>query len=496
MTARKSAIYLRKSRAEEGIEALKTHKQVLSRRAAELGLEVDIYEEIGSSVSMEVRDELNRMLARIEEYENVLVMDIDRLSRSLADMEYIKNLFIEKDVKIVTPNQVIDLSIEAQNMMVDFQSVIAKAEYQQIRKRMRIGKLEGARKGHWVSANTPLGYEYDRKTKHLKPNAIEMPLVREIFNLALENMTPTQIARELNDRGYTTRKGNPFSSDGVLSILTNQAYIGYVIYRENPKVKARKATEVITPNSHTAIISELDFLEVQRLIQSRKKNHGRNTLILRSFLQGLVFCKDCGRQMPVVYHRVGSGGRKSESLVFGACRGGCDNQGIACQEVEREIVIHLKALRNSLEGKLKTLRATDTSSLEKDLQTLIKQHKENIKKYEKRLDNLLDLQLDGEISKEQYANKRAKIENDLQKSKQEIKRLELSIASLDTETQQEKIRYAIKMLDNIRLMPIEEANRFLKSIIGKIYYSRPKAKGIYRRAKAEAEIIVEPIEAM
>jgi len=489
MRRKKSAIYLRKSRSDEGIEALRKHKEMLIRLADSKGLHYEIYEEIGSSISLDVRDELNRLFANIDQYENVIVMDIDRLSRSLADMEQIKNLFIDKEIKIITPSQVIDLSVDSQELMVDFQSVIANAEYKQIKKRMRRGRIEGARAGNWVAGVTPLGYNIDKKSKKLVPNKDELPLVREIFRMALTNQTPADISDQLNKRGYKTRKGNKFTAYAIQTILSNMAYIGYVVYRENPDIKGRKPEEVVTPNAHTAIISELDYLEVQKLLKARRTNHGRNSALYRTYLQGLVFCAECGRQMTIQFTSADKEGRNVDSINFQACRTeGCKTQGISCKEVEEAVRVELYSLKSKVFHQFQQLKGQDNRGKEVEYSTLIAKHQSEIKRGEGKLDNLLDLQLDGAIDKDTYSKKKAEIQQDIQELRQEIKRLELSIQKLDKDSQSNMLLHTMRMIDKIDIMDKEEANRWLKTIIARIEYSRPKPNSLRRSAKGEPVI--------
>jgi len=82
------AMYLRKSRAEEGEETevvLAKHRAQLSRYAAEHMINVvKIYEEVVSGDSLFSRPQMLQLLNDIEnqEYTGVLCMDIDRLGRS------------------------------------------------------------------------------------------------------------------------------------------------------------------------------------------------------------------------------------------------------------------------------------------------------------------------------------------------------------------------------------------------------------------------------
>ena len=83
-----TAMYLRKSRAEEGAgsweETLSKHREALSALARRMKLTIGgCYEEVLSGESLLGRPEMLRLLQDVEagKYDAVLCMDIDRLGR-------------------------------------------------------------------------------------------------------------------------------------------------------------------------------------------------------------------------------------------------------------------------------------------------------------------------------------------------------------------------------------------------------------------------------
>lgn len=137
------AIYLRLSRNEEQLdieEILTSHRQALIKLAKQHQLSFDIYQEISSGVNTE-RPELNKLLDSLEQYDYILVMDIDRISRDNAYAEQIKTMLIAHDIKILTPHGEIDLAQESNEMLFSFQAMMANFEYKQIKKRLGRGRL-------------------------------------------------------------------------------------------------------------------------------------------------------------------------------------------------------------------------------------------------------------------------------------------------------------------------------------------------------------------
>jgi site-specific DNA recombinase len=493
MPTKKVAIYLRKSRSDEGIEALRNHKAVLTRLAEGRGFEYEIFEEIGSAISLDIRDELNRLLSRLDEFSHVLVMDIDRLSRSIADMEGIKKQLQYHNVKILTPTQEIDLNNESQEMVMDFQSVIAKAEYQQIRKRMRIGKIEGARRGHWVNGVAPLGYKYDKKIKKLVINEQEYPLAREIFTLALKNMSYREIAINLNMRGYRTRSGNMFKDASIKAILINRAYVGDVVYRQKSKVKGGQDEVVIYPNAHPAIVTETEWLEVQRLIQSRRTNVGKTATFVKSAIQGLVYCGCCGAKLTI-------DSSKGETYIKGCWRtdafgNRCPNKAIKAKVIEKEIVKGMRAYRDMVEERVRQLLNFNDSGIKDELIAKMEGIKEEVKRQESILKKLLDSYLEGIIDKDMYMAKKKEKEDAVKLLKDDIRRIELQLDSMDVSKQVSKLKQVLFGLDSFENMEIQEANRLLMTVIKRIEYKRlPDKSNGYRRAKHETELKIEWVE--
>lgn len=495
--SKKVAIYLRKSRSDEGLDALRNHKAVLTRLAESRGFEYDIYEEIGSSISLEIREELNKLLDNLDKYSHVLVMDLDRLARSIAVMEEIKKKLQYHDVKILTPNQEIDLNNESQEMVMDFQSVIAKAEYQQIRKRMQIGKIEGARQGYWVNGVAPLGYSYDRNIRKLVINEKEYPLVKEIFNMALRNMSFHEIAVNLNVKGYRTRNGNLFTPASIKTILTNRAYVGDVVYRKKSKVKGGQDTVIVSHNCHPAIISDADWLEVQRLIQSRRTNIGKTTPKVRSMVQGLVYCGCCGAKLGINAPSSKDKDRAGELYIKGCWKVNgygerCPNKSIKVVEIEKDVIKAIQVYRDMVEKRIIKLMSQDTSSIEAEIKEKMKNIKAEIKKQEEQLKRLLDAYLDAIIDKDTYSAKKKEKEESIQTLNNDLKILEIRLSSLDTGKYIQKLKQILFTLDNFKIFDVKGANMVLQTIVKRITYKRvPDENSWQRRAKTKPEIVIE-----
>jgi site-specific DNA recombinase len=171
-----------------------------------------------------------------------------------------------------------------------------------------MGMKQRARTGKW-NGGIILGYEtkeipsLTRKNKETKlvvvPNEAE--LVKYIFNLYASAKGIKAITNQLNHEGYKTKKGNPFSVNGIKDILHNPTYIGKIRYnvRENWNEKRRKGINsdpIIVDGEHEAIIEDSLWEKVQE-IYSTKAGKPKRTFDGSYPLTGLIRCPECGQGM-------------------------------------------------------------------------------------------------------------------------------------------------------------------------------------------------------
>lgn len=96
----------------------------------------------------------------------------------------------------------------------------------------------------------PYGYCYSINKKNVNIEEHEARIIRIIFDIATKNMNEygksgyKNIADILNERKYATRRGNPWTKQGIQAILSNDFYISVLSYGE--KIKG----------THTALVGE------------------------------------------------------------------------------------------------------------------------------------------------------------------------------------------------------------------------------------------------
>jgi len=285
-----------------------------------------IFEDEGYSGATLVRPGLERVrdLAAEGQIQVVLALSPDRLSRKYAYQVLLIEELARQGVETVFVKAPQSQSPEDQ-LLLQFQGMIAEYERAQILERSRRGKRHRAKLGEVsVLAGAPYGYRYVRKSDeraaYYEVIEAEAEVVRKIFDLYTKGaLSIGAVARRLNELGIPTKKGaRRWERSVVWVILRNPAYQGTACFGKTHQVprqrrsnrKACRSGGRPTSNSVThplprdqwiqipvpSLVDEDTFALAQQRLADNKKHAPRRTTE-PSILQGLVHCRECGYAM-------------------------------------------------------------------------------------------------------------------------------------------------------------------------------------------------------
>jgi len=208
-----------------------------------------------------------------------------------------------------------------------------------------------------LTVHLPYGYKKssEDKTKwEIDESAAEV--VRKIFQMCVNGLGPTQIARKLKADGIMTPSEylrsiglNPpskspviphnWTSSTVVHILERQEYIGDTVNfrscRRSLKLKQRadKPQEewTVFSDTHPAIIDRPTFELVQQLRQHRRRPTKSGIV---SMFSGLLYCADCGEKL---YYSFSNNGKREQAFFF--CSSYRSNTGVCTARYIREKVV-------------------------------------------------------------------------------------------------------------------------------------------------------------
>jgi site-specific DNA recombinase len=232
--------------------------------------------------------------------------------------------FDKHHISFVSVTQQFNTATSMGRLVLNILLSFAQFEREIISERTRDKIAATRRKGKWTGGVPLLGYELDRRAARLKINPKEAVRVRAIFELYLHHRSLETTVRELARRRWRSKRrrnqrgdrcgGRPFTRGSLHRLLTNVTYTGQVRYQNH-----------LYPGEQPAIVTPEPWQRVQDLL---KNNHcrvrGRIENRSGALLQGLLYCRPCGRAMTPTSCRHGGKGYRYY-LCCGAHRRGRQN---------------------------------------------------------------------------------------------------------------------------------------------------------------------------
>ena len=292
---KRAAIYCRVSTFDQNrgdYSSLEDQEQRLRRACKEDGYEIyRVYKEVGSSANLE-RDEIKKLLSKVDEFDAVYVTKLDRLSRSMKDWCRVNELLDKHEVGLVSVTQKIDTTTPMGRFFRDLLMLFAQFEREMISERTYEKMCEQARQGRWGGGHPILGYRAEEKRLIACPK--ESKVVQKIFAKYLEIASIAKTARWANEQGYRTKhivfkngrevKPKKFARADIQRMLSNILYIGKIRF-----------DEMEFDGQHEGIVDEAMFTEVQKLLSAKRDKPRRGDQTQKvTLLLGLIKCDFCG----------------------------------------------------------------------------------------------------------------------------------------------------------------------------------------------------------
>ena len=281
-----------------------------------------IFQDEGYSGAILVRPGLEalRDLAAQGHIEAVLVHSPDRLSRKYAYQILLTEELNRNGVELVFLKAPSSATPEDQ-LVVQFQGMMAEYERAQIAERSRRGKRHRAQQGTVnVLSGAPYGYRYVKKTDtsaaYYEVIESEAEVVRLVYDAyTQQGLSINAITRLLNERQVLTRTGTSrWERTTVWAMLRNPAYRGKACFGKTERSPRKKITRLLRQRGgHStrcgahrerdrqewieipvpALVSDSTFDLAQEKLESNKRHSPRRT-VEPSLLQGMLVCQQCG----------------------------------------------------------------------------------------------------------------------------------------------------------------------------------------------------------
>lgn len=277
-------IYLRVSSEQQAERQLSipAQREALERYALEKNWTIiDEFIDEAKSAKNDDRPDFKRMISVAQksdkQFEAILVHKFDRFSRKRADHVIYKALLKKQGISVISATEHTDPETPHGMLLEGMLEVISEFYNMNLSFETVKGMKENAEQGFHCGGRAPYGYRLQRlgsKVSYVLGPEEEVKRIELIFQSAADGAGGKKIARMLNVIEASHGSGRRWSPSTVLSLLSNQAYLGYRTWNKKSEVNGCKNNPVdwiITKDSHTAIITKSLWNQAQVQLDSRRK---------------------------------------------------------------------------------------------------------------------------------------------------------------------------------------------------------------------------------
>jgi site-specific DNA recombinase len=329
-----TAFYIRLSLEDENdgeSNSIKNQRDLLNdfiRKTPELagGKIVEFCDDGFSGTNFE-RPGVKELLAKVKDgsIQCIIVKDFSRFARNYIEIgDYLEQVFPFLGVRFISVNDHFD-SIQnvgvTSGIDVAFKNLIYDLYSKDLSNKVREAKKSKMKKGDYISPYAPFGYKKSQDNKNqLVIDEEAAVIVKQIFQLVMQEKTPTQIAKYLNDTNILTpllykeqnscsRKWNVvnpenfWTKSAVVRILRDYRYTGNMVNGKRIRTevgnrrtkKVSKNDWIVVEKTHEAIISEENFEFTQEFLMEFKERSV--TLDKERILYGKLKCGECNHAL-------------------------------------------------------------------------------------------------------------------------------------------------------------------------------------------------------
>ncbi|MEI3295944.1 MAG: recombinase family protein [Eubacterium ventriosum] len=440
---RKVAIYARVSTEHEAqINALENQIQYydnILEQHPEWELVGRYVDEGITGTSVKKRKNFLRMMedAKNGMFSLILTREVSRFARNTVDTLQETRKLKSYGVEVYFTEDNIRTSDDTDGeLRLTLMATLAQNESKKTSVRVKAGQKISFENGVLYGNGNILGY--DRVGRELVVNPEQAETVKMIFNMYHDGMGCKQIAYELEKRGRVTSTGLTHWQPGTISrLLRNSFYCGKIVYRkqyvpdylEQKKINNYDEVDKIEiTGKHEPIISEELFNDCQRRLDAKTVNRLRGKHAInppKSAYARILKCQ-CGSNFERrKWHKYKDGRirygfecykQKNHGSYRTRLKKGLDTTGCCTTKMfpewELKIVAHWlfndlwKERDKIINRAIEMLNATIKDENVVDYTDEVKELNKKRKKYEEKLSNLVELRVEGDISKEVYEEKK------------------------------------------------------------------------------------------
>ena len=471
---RKAAIYARVSTEhEEQLSALENQKdwyKPILEQHPEWDI-VEMYVDEGvTGTSAKKRKNFMRMIADAErgKFDLILTREVSRFARNTVDtLQYTRSLKA-KGVEVYFINDNIKTFDGDGELRLTIMATLAQDESRKTSVRVKAGQQTSMENGVIYGNGNILGY--DRVGKEMIINPEQAETVRMIYDWYLAGEGIRSIQFKLEQAGRLTAIGKTtWHMTNISKILKNTFYCGIITYHkqwtpdylEQKKINNHGEIEhTLVQGTHEPIVTVEEFEKVQEIIKSHQREPSESGTDQKRVFGNrkpidiwteLLIC-ECGHHFNRrIWHREIGHNLYSyqcySSIKTGTVRTRL-NKGISIEGIcpvpmipGWKLAMMAKRIFKEYSKDIPPIADLALSIIDKhkndkkkqvDNTEMLRQYDDERARLQKRLDNLIEMRADGEITKEMFQSKASEIKTGLKELEENMKKLEQTAETNDT----------------------------------------------------------------
>ena len=435
ITAQRAAVYIRYSSENQrdgySVEyQLDECKKYIDEHG--FSFEKAYIDEAVSGKSTNNRDAFFSLLSDVKNglYDVVIVYKYSRFARNLMEATLYRQQIEKHGAKLISAMERIDDSTPEGRMMRNIIMTMDEYYSDNLSTFVQSSMYTAAKQGKYLGGIPPYGFQISENGEFVE-NKAEADIVRRVFDLRAAGAFPADILRIFHAEGVRGRNGKPFTQQLLNKIFRSEKYIGTYKYA------VKGYDPVYIPNAFPAIVEREKWDKVQHIINTitDKRNVNAKGRARRYTypLTGKIVCGCCGEPF--------TGNSKGNGISYYTCRGQdklhiCKNGSILKPVLEDYVFGKIKELilaENHIDEIARIVVDTlNNSGVEENIEADIKALRKEKAAIERKLENLLDLMLDGKISKELLTRKSDGLQSELKAVETALKSKEFTASTAVT----------------------------------------------------------------
>ena len=384
-----------------------------------------------SGMHAESREQFQRMIAdaKLGKFDLIITKEISRFARNTLDsIQYTRQL-LSYGVCVWFQNDNINTIDDDSEFRLTIMAGVAQDEIRKLSSRVRFGHAQAIKNG--VVLGNSLIYGYDKKDGRLTINNDEAEMIRLIFEkYATGTWSTPKIEKLLYEKGYRNHKGGKIDRGVIKNIIRNPKYKGYYAGGKVKIVDMFTKKQEFLPESEwnmykddgtsvPAIVSE-DLWERANFIYKKRGDEiktRRSSFKTNNLFTGKIFCANDGKPYWMKQHYT-----RGKEDVRWVCSYKIKNGASSCNSFgisERELLNVIANVINSSDidiskcvgeyvNLLKAIFVNSSSEIETE-----ENIRSKISNVQKKMSKLLDYNLNGVITDEEFIEKNSRCKEEL-----------------------------------------------------------------------------------